>query len=85
MGDCMRASKLKLKEVVRMSDGKKIGKVTDFEFDVHNYELQAFCIQEKTGFFFPLFKNERVLILPVSSIVQIGKDVIFADVSHEKR
>ncbi|MBP3398875.1 MAG: PRC-barrel domain-containing protein [Erysipelotrichaceae bacterium] len=85
----MKASMLKKKDVVKMSDGSIAGKIIDFEFNISSYEIQAVCIKEKQSFFkelLSLFQKERVLVMDVSKIVQIGKDVIFADLpSYEKK
>lgn len=85
----MKASVLKCKDVVRMSDGSIAGQVVDFEFNPHTYEIQAFLVRERQSFFkelICLFGKERVIVLDVCKIVQIGKDVIFADLgSSEKR
>ena len=85
----MKASILKTKDVVRMSDGSNVGQIIDFEFSPQNYEIQAVCVRERQSFLkelLSLFHGERVLVMDVHKIVQIGKDVIFADLpSSEKR
>lgn len=80
----MKASELKLKHVIRMSDGSVAGKIIDFEFNPLTYQIESVCVREKQTLFkeiLQLFTKERVLVIDVKKIQQIGKDVIFAEVN----
>ena len=85
----MKTSVVKRKDVVRISDGSIAGRIVDFEFCPVSYQIQAVCIKEKKGLFneiFSLFSHERVIVSNVSSLVQVGKDVILIDLPPiEKR
>lgn len=85
----MKASIVKNKNVVKVSDGSIVGRIVDFEFCPVSYQIQAVCIKEKMSLLqelFGLFRHERVIVSDVSRLVQIGKDVIFIDLPPvEKR
>lgn len=71
-----------------MSDGSLCGRIVDVEFNPSCYEITAVCIKEKQNLLqscLSLFQKERVLVVDVGKIVQIGKDVVFIELSSEKR
>ena len=84
----MKASEVKRKNVIRMSDGSIVGNISDFEFNPSTYQIEALCIQEKLSLmqcFLRLFVKDRVIVVDVGKIVQIGKDVVFADFSSSEK
>ena len=72
----MSLSELKMKDVVNVETGKKLGKVMDIEFDACTGQVQAIVVPAdfKLG---SLFKGEKNgLVIPWERIVRIGDDVI---------
>ena len=78
----MKASEVKRKNVIRLSDGSIAGKIIDFEFNPSTYQVEQVCIEEHRSFMkalLHLFVKEQVVVVNVSRITQIGKDVVFID------
>lgn len=80
-------SDLKLKEVVNILDGKRLGAITDIEIDVEQGRLTAIVVPGQ-GKFLGLFGRNEDIVIPWDKIQKIGLDVIlveataFADIKH---
>lgn len=80
-------SDLKLKEVVNIIDGKRLGAITDIEIDVESGKLTAIVVPGN-GRFLGLFGRSEDIVIPWDKINKIGYDVIlveaaaFAEVKH---
>lgn len=83
-------SDLKLKEVVNISDGKRLGTITDIEIDVEQGKLTAIVVPGQ-GKFLGLFGRNEDIVIPWEKIHKIGLDVIlveaavFAELKHLER
>lgn len=75
MGCCSGIS-FRDKEVVNSCDGRRLGYVTDIEFDVCDGRITAIVIPVKTGF----FGCENITV-PWEKIQKIGEDIILVDAS----
>ena len=75
MGNCSSAN-FREKEVINACDGKRLGFVTDIEFDVCDGRITAIVVPVKSGFLG--LKCEDVVI-PWNKICKIGEDVILVD------
>lgn len=75
----MRYSEICGKEVINISNGSLIGLVSDLEFEVYSYQIEAIFARPPMPFMkkcLPwLFHCEEVMI-PVSEIENIAGDVI---------
>ncbi len=69
-------SDLQEKDVVNVTDGKKIGNIIDIHID-QNGNMKGILV-EKYRFFFSLFTN-HVVEIKWSQIEKIGKDVILVN------
>ena len=65
------------KEVVNVCDGKKLGCVSEVEFNVCDGKLTAIVVPVEGGFL-GLGTKERIVI-PWDKIVRIGEDVILVN------
>jgi YlmC/YmxH family sporulation protein len=65
------------KEVVNVSDGRKLGYVTDLEFCVEDGRITALIVGGECGIF-GLGHSEEILI-PWCNIKRIGEDVILVE------
>ena len=80
-------SDLKLKEVINIVDGKRLGAITDIEIDVESGKLTAIVVPG-SGKFLGLFGRSEDIVIPWDKINKIGFDVIlveataFAEVKH---
>lgn len=80
-------SDLKLKEVINIVDGKRLGAITDIEIDVESGKLTAIVVPGN-GKFLGLFGRSEDVVIPWDKINKIGFDVIlveataFAELKH---
>lgn len=77
----IKTSDLKLKEVINISDGRKLGHITDIEIDIVQGQLTAIVVPGAARFLGFLSRNEDVVI-PWEQINKIGFDVILVEVGH---
>lgn len=68
-------SELQVKEIISVENGQKIGHMTDLEIDVDKGKLLAIVVGTK-GKMMGLFGKDDELVIPWSSILTIGEDVI---------
>ncbi|WP_198936722.1 YlmC/YmxH family sporulation protein [Domibacillus epiphyticus] len=71
----MRISDFQLKDIVNVTDGKKLGRLTDIELNSGTGAISALII-EQSGKKFGLFGKEEEIVIPWINIVKIGGDVI---------
>jgi len=79
----MSLSELKMKDVVNVATGKKLGKVMDIEFSACDGCVQAIVVPGdfKIG---SLFKGEKNgVVIPWERIARIGDDVILVQLSPD--
>ncbi|MBQ9730973.1 MAG: YlmC/YmxH family sporulation protein [Bacilli bacterium] len=76
----MRASDLMMKKVINVVDGMALGEVIDYEIDGTNGAISSFVIEQiGKKKIFSFSKGEHELVVPFSSIVTIGEDVILVN------
>ncbi|MGI6093622.1 MAG: YlmC/YmxH family sporulation protein [Veillonellaceae bacterium] len=71
-------SDLKLKEVINVMDGKRLGTITDIEIDIESGKLTAIVVPG-TGKFLGLFGRNEDIVIPWEKISKIGFDVILVE------
>ena len=64
------------KEVINSCDGRKLGYVSDIEFDVCDGRILSIIVPLKGGFF---GCGGEEIIIPWAKIQKIGEDVILVD------
>ena len=75
MDNCSSAN-FREKEVINSCDGRRLGFVTDIEFDVCDGRITAIIVPVKSGF---LGLKCEELVIPWNKICKIGEDVILVD------
>ena len=75
-------SELRCKEVINISDGRRLGYVSDLELEAENGRLISFSVPSP-GRFFGLFGSGCVYVIPWPCIRKIGDDLILVDVCLE--
>ncbi len=76
----MRASDLMMKKVINVVDGMALGEVIDYEVDGTNGAISSFIIEQiGKKKIFSFSKGDHELVVPFSSIVTIGEDVILVN------
>lgn len=71
------------KEVINISDGKRLGFVDDVEIDIENGTISAVIIPI-SGKILGVFGKDSEYIIPWNSIKKIGKDIVLVDFCSEK-
>ncbi|MDD4601717.1 hypothetical protein SDC9_06195 [bioreactor metagenome] len=71
-------SDLKVKEVINVMDGKRLGTITDIEIDVATGKLTAIVVPG-AGKFLGLFGRNEDIVIPWEKISKIGFDVILVE------
>ncbi len=73
-------SDLKMKEVINVIDGKRLGTITDIEIDIDTGRLTAIVVPG-AGKFLGLFGRNEDVVIPWEKINKIGSDVILVESS----
>ncbi|SCA85573.1 hypothetical protein BGLY_1750 [Bacillus glycinifermentans] len=76
----MNISEFQVKDVVNVSNGKKLGSIGDIDINVTTGKIQAIVIGG-TGKVFGFFGKEEEIVIPWRNIVKIGEDVILVRLS----
>ena len=74
----VRTSDMKQKEVINISDGKRLGFVYDVEIDLISGTIES-VIVPGNGKILGLFGKDNDYIIPWSNIKKIGDDIILVD------
>lgn len=71
-------SDLKIKEVINIVDGKRLGVITDIEIDAESGKLTAIIVPGN-GKFLGIFGRNEDMVIPWEKINKIGLDVILVE------
>ncbi|EJQ14423.1 YlmC/YmxH family sporulation protein [Bacillus cereus BAG3X2-1] len=70
-----------MKDVVNISDGKRLGNIGDIDFDIDTGKIRAVIISKQTRML-GLFGKEVEFVIPWEKIMKIGEDVILVRVDN---
>lgn len=70
-----KISEFQIKDVVNISDGKRLGQIGDIEINLTTGKIEAIVIS-KSGRVLGLFGKDDDVVIPWSNIIKIGEDVI---------
>lgn len=73
-----RSGELRQKEVINISDGKRLGFVSDVEINLEDGKLEAIVLPG-SGRIFGIIGKDSELIIPWEKIKKIGEDIILVD------
>ncbi|HOJ11602.1 MAG TPA: YlmC/YmxH family sporulation protein [Clostridiales bacterium] len=73
-----RTNDLKQKEVINISDGRRLGFVNDVEIDLECGKIEAIVIPGG-GRLFGLIGKDNEFVIPWERIRKIGEDIILVD------
>ncbi len=73
-----RTADFRQKEVINISDGKRLGFVCDVEINLESGKLDAIVIPGQ-GRIFGLFGKDNEYVIPWSKIKKIGEDIILVE------
>lgn len=75
----IKISDLRMRDVVNILDGKKLGNIIDIDLDLDNGRVLSLILPGRTrGFSF--FTRREDVVVPWDKIVRIGRDVILVEV-----
>ncbi|MGI6128460.1 MAG: YlmC/YmxH family sporulation protein [bacterium] len=74
----VRASELRAREVVNISDGRKLGTIIDVDIDMENGKLRAIVVPGPRGML-SLFSRSDDIVIGWDKIKRIGQDVILVE------
>lgn len=77
----IRISDFQMKDVVNISDGKRLGNIGDIDFDIDTGKIRAVIISKQTRML-GLFGKEVESVIPWEQIMKIGEDVILVRVDN---
>lgn len=66
------------KEVINISDGKRLGFIEDVDLDTENGEISSVIIPV-SGKILGVFGKDTEYIIPWDSIKKIGQDIVLVD------
>lgn len=75
VNDMVRISEFQVKDVVNVSDGKKLGNIGDIEIDIQTGKIEAIVISG-SGKILGFFGKDDDIVIPWKNILKIGEDVI---------
>lgn len=78
----MRLSELRYKEIINVSNGHRLGFVSDAELDPATGQIGALIVPGPARFF-GLLGREEDYVLPFGQISRIGEDIILVDVGGD--
>ena len=74
----MKISELRMREVINIADGRRLGPIKDIDIDLEQGRISA-VILPGPGRLFSFFGREEEIVVPWEKIKRIGVDVILVD------
>lgn len=71
----VKVTEFQVKDVVNVSDGKRLGNIEDFEINLNTGKVEAVVIGS-AGKVLGFFGKEEGVVIPWKNILKIGEDVI---------
>ncbi|MGI5853676.1 MAG: YlmC/YmxH family sporulation protein [Bacillota bacterium] len=73
-----RSSELRSREVVNISDGRRLGLINDFEIDMATGQIKAIVVPGPSKLI-RIFTRSEDQVIPWERIIKIGVDVILVE------
>ena len=78
----IKTSELRVKDVVNLVDGRRLGYIGDLELDLPQGRIRSVIILG-VSHWFGLFGKEPDQVILWSQVIKIGEDVVLVDLSLE--
>lgn len=75
----VKISDLRMREVINILDGKKLGNIIDIDLDMERGKVLAFILPGRVRGW-SIFSKREDVVVPWDKIIRIGKDVILVEV-----
>jgi len=76
-----RASEFRQKEVINMSDGKRLGFISDVEVDLESGRIESLVLPG-SGRLFGLIGRDNEFIIPWEKVKKVGEDIVLVDMDE---
>ncbi|HDR7317067.1 YlmC/YmxH family sporulation protein [Bacillus toyonensis] len=76
----IRISELQMKDVINISDGKRLGNIGDIEIDIDTGKICSIIISKQARRL-GIFGKDVEIIVPWEEVMKIGEDVILVRVN----
>jgi YlmC/YmxH family sporulation protein len=76
-----RASEFRQKEVINMSDGKRLGFISDVEVDLESGRIES-LVMPGSGRFFGLIGRDNEFVIPWDKVKKVGEDIVLVDMDE---
>ena len=80
----MTLAELKQKEVIDLSDGKRLGRVMDLEFCLKDSRITALVVPADTSLLQSLRGEKCGLVIPWEDVYRIGDDVVLVTIRQKE-
>ncbi|WP_071459369.1 YlmC/YmxH family sporulation protein [Bacillus massilinigeriensis] len=80
----IKVSEFQVKDVVSVSDGRKLGNIEDFEININTGKIEALVIGG-AGKVLGFFGKEDEIVIAWEQVLKIGEDVILVRVHQDKK
>lgn len=77
----VKISELRMREVVNITDGKRLGPIKDIDVDLEEGRITAVILPAYGARLMGFFSRESEIVIPWDKIVRIGVDVILVELS----
>jgi YlmC/YmxH family sporulation protein len=74
-----RTSQLKQKEVIDITNGKRLGFLCDVEIELESGRIHSIVVPNSARVF-GFISKENEMVIPWSKVKLIGKDIIFVEI-----
>lgn len=78
----MRIGSVRKKPVIQVEDGSFVGYIQDIEVDFESNKIDMLILHSNKSFWWRYFFPKEI-VLPLSSLVHVGDDVILVKVLNE--
>ncbi|AVX20990.1 MULTISPECIES: YlmC/YmxH family sporulation protein [Carboxydocella] len=78
----LKVSDLRLREVINVVDGRRLGPIKDIDIDVENGTIRALVLNPEGGRMFRMFGRQEDIVIPWENINKIGIDVILVELEQ---
>lgn len=78
----LKNSELKMKDVIDVNRGKKLGFIDDVDIEIENGRIRAFVVPAHQYKLFNFFMKKNDIVISWDEIKKIGEDVILVELKE---
>ncbi|MEJ6950926.1 YlmC/YmxH family sporulation protein [Natronospora cellulosivora (SeqCode)] len=79
----LKNSELRMKDVIDIDRGKKLGFIDDVDIELNNGQIKAFIVPAHQNKLFSFFSKKNDIIISWKEIKKIGEDVILVELDRD--